>query len=483
MPMPPSIPPSGNNVKYITRSDGYVAQTAGGIAINTNVAAVRSSPLRIATLSDSTGNFGSWSNNANNTDQSGITAALGTTTNAYVGNANKLALPLLYPAANVVANGGISGQTTTLILARELGASAVTRRSVQDVLDLNPDVIILRAGSINNLNTLTASAAQSVIDQAFADHVEILQRCRGNASLIIDEGIAGFDALNGVAPAAADLAFIRASLVALNARYAAYIKALSDPMVRWLEPSGLLHDGTGKFVAGMTNVGDGQHPTIKAQMLVAAAEAAIISSVFGASARVRFPGTNLLGSLAQFVTVVGGSYGNTPTGCAWVPTNCTITGTAGTLVHDGNIWAEATATAVAAGASLMFQPPMGIWSGAANPTVNIVAGSTYGFELDAYVQTIDGSNLPAAWYPDFRVNLQNNASGRYVIDLGNPTVYPDVDYGVSGYRIHCASPEWTATESSATLINSSQWFIKMVLPPGPAGYKMGVANPRLVKIR
>ena len=168
---------------------------------------------------------------------------------------------------------------------------------------------------------------------------------------------------------------------------------------------------------------------------------------------------------------------------SWVPTNCTIAGTAGTSVHDGRVWAEATATAIAAGASLQFLPPMGIWSGAANPAIAIAAGSTYGFELDAYVQTTDGSLLPAAWYPDFRINLQNNAGGRYVIDLGNPSVYPDTDYGTPAYQIHCASPEWTATESTATLVNSSQWFIKMILPAGPAGYKMGVANPRIVKIR
>lgn len=300
---------------------------------------------------------------------------------------------------------------------------------------------------------------------------------------MIDEGIAGFDALNGTAPTAANLAFIRASLVALNARYAAYIAALGDPLVRWLEPSGLIHDGAGKFLDGMTGAADGQHQTLKQAFVVAQAEAKIVESVFGKSARVRFRGANLLGSLAQYPAVTSGSYGNTPTSCAWVPTNCSIAGTGVVSAHDGLVWAEATATGITSGASLQFAPPMGIWSGATVPTVSIEAGSTYGFEMDVYLQTTNGVPIPSGWYPQFRVDLRNATGGRIVLDMGNTSLSPDVDHGFSKVVMHCASPEWTATEASAALTSNCQWFIKMLLPVGPAGYKMGVANPRIVKIR
>jgi lysophospholipase L1-like esterase len=69
---------------------------------------------------------------------------------------DKFALPMLYPQALLVGNGGVSGDTTANMLLRDGNASSSSRKAITDILALRPDVVLLRGGSINDLTGLTS---------------------------------------------------------------------------------------------------------------------------------------------------------------------------------------------------------------------------------------------------------------------------------------------------------------------------------------
>jgi hypothetical protein len=438
--------------------------------------------LRYATFGDSTANPGTIKATSA-TDQTVCDVALGTATTT-LNRSSRDSLPLYYPAARYVALGGVSGESTTAMIAREAAAVSATRKSISDVVNLAPELVILRGGSINEMVGFTTATAQASIDGIFDRHMQIVDTLTSAGVRVLDEGIYGYDSNAGVVPAAADLAFIRAAIVQLNQRWAAAIAARSYAQVRFLDPSRLTHDGTGAFLAGMSDTSDGVHLTQYGLTVVAQAEAAVVRQWFGASAAKSYPGVNLLNtpaaSLALYPAVTSGGSGDTPTGFALSNVNATQSALA-VVQRDGRRWWQHVATPSGATPSSQVLLPFGVNTGATH-AIPIVANGIYGAEFDWFVETLDGAPLPSGWWWATRVDLRNPSSGRLVLEYGASAATGSSPAGPARLQQHARFPPIQISDASAALTSSSLWRLNVNLVAGGPALRIGVSGANIVRI-
>lgn len=427
------------------------------------VGGARTTTLRVATFGDSTANAGVFTAPTDTQTTEVAYApfpASGATQLGSVGG--KWGLPWRYPKAALVFNGGVSGETTTQMLARDAAAYSVGRRAVTDLINSYPDVVILRAGSINDLTGVTAGTLNSIVAATYANHIALIQRIKASGALILDEGVAGYSGVG-----ATDPAVTRQAIVALNALYAAY--AATDPDVEFVSPVGVLSDATGLYMTGASY--DGTHLSSWGQYSIALEEAKVIYSVFGPSVGNRFSGTNLITN-ALMAATGSQAYGTVATGYA-------ITAAAATRqnakieVIDGKIYQ--TCEFVPSGASnsgtitIPFDPT----------TLGIVANDVFGGECDFLLQTLDGSNLPLSVGISFRLQIYKTGNGRLVFDPISPNGH--TVGGGSTFKGHAVFGPMKIDEPSANLTTSSSFYFTFntdALVP----YKLGVSSPRFCKI-
>lgn len=440
---------------------GEVRSSAGDRRIP--IGGARTSTLRIATFGDSTGNAGVFTG-PTDTQTAEIAyapfPASGATQMGAVGG--KYGLPWHYPKAALVFNGGISGETTASMLARDSAGYSVGRRAVTDLINSYPDVVILRAGSINDLTGVTAGTVNSVVAATYANHVALINRIKASGALIIDEGVAGYSGGGATDPAAT-----RQAIVALNALYAAY--ATTVPGVEFVSPVGVLSDATGLYFPSMTY--DGTHLSSWGQYTIAAKEAEAIYGVFGPSVGTRFSGSNLITNALMVATGVQG-YGTVATGY-------TVTAAAATRqnakieVIDGKVWqtCEFVPSGVANSGTINipFDPT----------TFGIVANDVFGGECDFMLQMLDGSNLPLSVGIAFRIQVYKTAAGRLVFDPIAPN--GQSTGGGSTFKGHAVFGPFKLDEASAAMTTASGWYFTFntdsLLP-----YKLGVSSPKFVKL-
>ena len=474
--------PSGRELAIVTAEvndvTGGIELGIGGDSHPLALPAVRETALRVATFGDSTANFGGTSAGMQNTDISMISmpAALASVVVFDWGMGPKLQLPYYYPSAKMVANGGIGGDTTANMLARDAAAVSATRRALTDVFATSPDLIILRCGSINDILALNLStyATQVQLDVIAARHYDILMRCAGNVSYVIDEGIAGFDNNSGVVPA--NLAYIRDALARLNIMYGAFITSTGRKNIRFLDPVGVTCDSTGAFLPGVVPVANGYHDSWYGAYRRAKAEAYLVSRLAGESRGCQESGLNLLGTRSNLQ--VGGSL---PTGMSWTLLGCT-SAQSGIKLVDGAIVAFNKGNAQTAGGYILMSLPIPIYSGATIPNITITAGDKLIFEVDIEILTNDGSVLPAGVYPTMVVDIYNNTAGRFVTTIGAAGVAQDAPFDVPSVKLHNVSPVIEINEVTANLINTCAWGTRFYLPEFAAGFEVRVGIPSIRKV-
>jgi lysophospholipase L1-like esterase len=365
------------------------------------------SSLRVATFGDSTADFGSVRADANATDQQVCDIALGTGTTVVSRTTTKWQLNRFYPAARLIANGGIGGNTTTQMLAREAAAVSTTRKSILDVVNLTPDLVICRCGSINDIIAFSFPATEIQIQGVVDRHMQIIDTFISNGVRVLDEGIAGYDSTN--------FAAIRPVLIEVNNRIQIACTTSRSRLnfVKFMNPVGITCDTTGAFLTGCTN--DNIHLSYYGQYRVAQAEAAVVTNWFGESRNVQFSGTNLMGSISQFPTSANGGFGPIPTGFAWVPTQCTRQNATIEKKY-GQWWATCEVVASGATPSLQCTLPFGIWA-AASPQIPIVLNGT-GILTTRYEkwikrQTCSGYNSRDE-YREFRIHREFTDSEHWI---------------------------------------------------------------------
>lgn len=441
---------------------------------------VRATKVRVGTFGDSTANFGSMGNATAAFDQEYMTFAAGAAgTVSVASSGNKWALGAVYPLAYPVANGGISGDTTTLMLARDNAAASATRNATQDVLGKTLDVVLFRGASINDILGLSLStfATDGQLTAILDRHKNLAHKLSSGAALVIDEGCAGFNAAGGVVPA--NVVYVQDCVARLNAALATfYASAVAPANVYWLTPVGLTCKSGGAFLPGYSLAADGTHLSAPAQLALATAEKAVIEYKFGKSARAAFPGVNLLGTLAYLP--VGGAI---PTGNVFSVSGALTLG-AGVIELDpvtGEVCIAKTVTGAGAAAQFIWNMPFNIYTGAPAPAIAVTSGMKLGVEFDWSVETVDGSAIGGDFNVNTRMDLRNTGTGRLVLDAGFYTgesgsySYPSRVSGHSALQI-------LINDVTANIGSATAWRADFRLPVLAAGYVVRVKNQRVVQI-
>lgn len=459
---------------------GGIEYSAGGFDITQDIASmgIRESVLRVATFGDSTANFGGTSAGMQNTSVEKVSMAAGLSSVVVIdwGLGPKLQLPYMYPSARVVGNGGIGGDTTANMLARDAAAAAVTRRALDDVFATSPDLIIVRAGSINDVLglNLTDYATQGQLDTIAARHYDIVIRCADHVAYVIDEGIAGFDNNTGTIPP--NLAYIRDALARLNIMYGAFITSTGRKNIRFLDPVGVTCDSTGAFLPGVVPVANGYHDSWYGAYRRGKAEAQLVEKMAGASRGYQANGQNLLGTRSNLQV-----NGSLPTGMSWTLSGCT-SAQSGIKLVDGKVVAYNRGNAQAAGGYILMSLPNVIYSGAAAPNITVDSGDQLLYEVDVEILTNDGSVLPQGIYSTMVVDIYNNTSGRFVTTVGAQGTAQDAPFDVSSIKLHQVSPVIEINDVTANLINTCAWTTRIYLPAFSAGFEMRVGKPSIRKV-
>ena len=399
-------------------------------AAHADIGMLRRTPVRVAVFGDSTANLGTLTS-PNSQDVASVTAAFPGSGATSIGFASfeKTWLPSKYPMAHIVANLGVSGETTTQMLARDGAAGSTTRKAIQDGLDLSPDVFLFRGASINDLTSVTSSTWQSTADATFARHAELVARMVSGGVVVLDWGVLGFSG------SATDPASTRMALKYLNGLIREYAKQFSgkvfycDPILAGIQAA------DGNFVSGLSN--DGTHLNMTGGYLQGTHEADILSSIFGPSSDVRYPGLNVVPN-ALFHTQTSG----VASGITINPTNIT------TLL----IYVTA-------------------------PVSGVALNDTYGFEFDFFFKGLNG-HVPTPTTIYGRVDLAKTAAGRVIDQVSG------VDYGrmpADGFTGKIVFPPFKIQETGANLTLNG-FLINVSTSDASGSFRVGIANPRMVKL-
>lgn len=436
-----------------------------GLALNSATlgagVGVRTTPLRITTFGDSTADFFGLNGN---TDVSAWAYEFTAGTQQVTKRFEKTLVDHLYGQSFKVGNGGIGGQTTVQMLARSgLGASA-TRKAMEDVIALAPDVVLLRL-PINDLTGFTPPIVQANLDALYARIKTMIDTFADAGIWVLSTGGYGYSG-------ATNTAQVRAAIVTINAMMAAY----SRPRFRFIDINGITHDGTGAFIAGIS--GDGTHLQNRGGIVVAKLEAAALRSIFGTPLGPRYPGTNVIPN-ADLSASGSQAYGIVGTGWSVGVTNGTRAN-AKIETIGGVLMQTCEYTPTADNCIGQIGIPFGVFG--ATPTIVIAAGEIYGLEADLYVAGVGGGAPPAGGFNQ-RMELFTGTPRNLYGPL--ETAFNDsVGEVFQGKVIFepITIPDFGG--NPANLTSNCRWLTSLTagLTGDRTPFKMGIGNPRMVKL-
>ncbi len=467
-----SITAVGGTVDYAaTRVDtsygltsAEVAAVRGVVAGSRSALRPRLAPLRLATFGDSTANVGS-----TNADLSQVTAAFPASGATVIATSTleKLGVASRHPCLYLVANGGISGETTTAMLARDSAGASASRKATADIVAARPDVIIARCGSINDLLSVTAANIDATVAAVAVRHASLIARLAAGGAVVIDEGIAGFTPGSNTPT---DLEQTRAAIRRLNAMYAA---AAVPPRVLWLDPVGLTCDAAGAYLPGLS--ADGTHPSVAGAYAIGEAELAIISAYFGPGLR-RYDGPNLASNPNMAVTTLQ-AYGTLATGYGINISNATRQNAAVSIGPDGKLWQTCEFTSSAASGQGQIAMPY------TPQSWGLSATDVLGVEFDFFVESID----KVSPLPEFvaggimgRLDTYKTAAGRVVLDALGLSVQQSV--GRARVEGRCIFQPWLVGEASGVLTSSSTSLLSTTVAASGQSWRSGISDFRVVRL-
>lgn len=423
---------------------------------------VRRTPVLVATFGDSTASTGIPSGNLSDARQIAVAFPASGATTVGLNQTPRYLLQTLYPQAYAVADCGISGTTTASMVARDAGAYSTTRKAMKDCLDLGPDVVILRAGSPNDFSTVTSGTWRAQADTTFANHKILVSRAVAGGAIVIDEGFYGYG--DGSGATATDPASVRLAVLYLNALYKAHAETLPG-LVFFLDPQEAgIQEADGKFSAGVSY--DGVHLGTVGGYRIAQKEAEILTSVFGPSGGVRYPGANLIvnsmfqdsaSGLATGIQLPAGTNG------AW----------SGQAIESigGKIWQTAIFTPSAAAAS----GTMSIYSMINGFIVGATIDDVFGLEFDVLIQGQGANPVPTLVYG--QLDIAKTGNGR-IIEYSTVGYDNDTDT----YTCHLVFQPIKLLDVTTILVNGAGGAGLLYKSDTLAPVKVGISNPRLVKL-
>ena len=225
--------------------------------------------LRIATFGDSTADHG-LGGNSSVCDTEKSTVAFPGTGFSEAPLWQSVVTAAYWQPSIVVANGGFIGNTVQNMLDRSKLAWSTTRKSLEDVAAKRPHLVLFHGASINDYLGMTAATPQATIDAVVTKHIQMVKYFTDQGILVIDSGCYGYSV------AGPNLSAITNIIVQTNST----LKSASnnDPLWRFIDTSGITHDGTGLFIPSKTS--DGTHLNAEGGYSIGEAEAAIIAEYY-----------------------------------------------------------------------------------------------------------------------------------------------------------------------------------------------------------
>lgn len=161
-------------------------------------------------------------------------------------------------AIRMVFNGGVSGDNTSQMLARESAGASATRKSVQDARDVGCQVLVF-SPPVNDLGSFTTATAQSTIDAAVTTaHNNIRTLLRKARAFGIWPVVVSFGPYSNTGASAADNAVRRAAMRAWESAMRATIAAAAGGLGKFVDTGMICGNGDGEWLTGYSY--DGVHP-------------------------------------------------------------------------------------------------------------------------------------------------------------------------------------------------------------------------------
>lgn len=346
------------------------------------------------------------------------------------------------------------------------------RKAITDLCNLKLDFVSVRAG----INTVTNSAIGTYVTVATAAALQaqtIIQRFASAGVFVFFRALHGYSAgtagYSG-AGVAADPPGVRLGLLLFNSLMQTYCEA-NPTQCRYVDLLDVTYDSTGACISPNLST-DGLHLNSWGQHIASIAEVAEIEDVFGPSQGICYPGINLV-SDPFFNTVSSGVCTNLTIGTA---SNCSASGSAIEVI-DGQTWQTTIVTPTTAAACSIR---MGITVTPAQLAASV--GDYFGVEVDVYLASTTGGAPPAgmANTTQVRFAMVKTAAGTISNDLFS---YSRVNAGFTGsapWKRHCWSVPMKMLEATAALSGISFYF--QAGSDGTSPFKMGISQPRIVKI-
>lgn len=381
---------------------------ANGNTFNNTSKVINANTLKIATFGDSKSNL-----NSANFDMRFIDVNFNGGTQSFQRySCKKSNVEKYYPNCWVMGNGGVSGETVQAMVARGGAAATTTRKSMDDIISLSPDVVIIKGGSINNLMAVTDATLANVVAKDMQYHAYILNYFLNNSNaIILDWGTEGFRV--GVNGAVSESATQKA-VVLLNNMIKAFCSkntrtVYMDPTVN-IDGFGVIGNVDGTWYSElMSPLVDGTHNGVVAAHLASMQEAKAIATIFGDSKKYRFSGVNLLSNPSLLLPYSGNVFGPTPAGWSAVGNNATLTNAQVDMTGDSLTYGV-DVTPIVSGAgnayvTIPFKPS----------SYAIASGDYVGFECD--VDIVGYNNVLDLKKVNLRIDIrQVVGGGRIVLD-------------------------------------------------------------------
>ena len=418
---------------------------------------IRSTPVRVVTLGDSTANLGNATspNNQNISTITGTVPASGVTQIGF-GVVEKAMLPMFYPMAQIVGNFGISGETPAQIRARDALAFSEMRKATADVLSIGADLVIYR-GIINGLNGITEANYASRLASIKSDVQATVSRLTLSAHVLF-EGSYGFD-YTWPNP---DL--VRQALLELDLYFAEYFT--SDPAVSFQSFVGITCDAEGRLYPWATQ--EGLHLNFAGGAAVAKIESEIVTRLFGASAPVKYKGQLLNTSNPTLALTNAVAYGQLAAGIVLEAGGGAVLANAKSEIIAGKLWQTVEVQSPnAAGYSTYFIEQLLL---GAIQTFSI--GDVLGLEVDVLVEPVSDPEVTGL------------VSNRFTLWGGGRLIAHQIASNTAASRLggiyHLTIPPIVMPNLST--VTKVDWAIGVTNLPAGGVVKLGISAPRAVKL-
>lgn len=388
----------------------------------------------------------------------------GNTRSVGASNLSAWSTHLFYPSAKLVFDGGVSGQSTSQFLGRDIEARALTRKSLTDLYEARPDVVILRGVSIHDLTDINSGNYSTVVADTLSRHQRVIASILSKGIPVID--VLGHGYGDGAAATAAAPDLVRNAIVEINSTLKAATTTYGG-MVQMIDPFDVgIRLATGKIDANYTQ--DGLSLNVGAQLVLAAEEAKCLVKLFGEAMSRPFGGYNRVTDPEMTSTVVWGG--------GVRPTSHNVTVSAGTpaqskieVISGKTYWTFDLPVTANTPVTIDWTTPVTI-----NAKPSIVKGSKLGASLPFYSKYV-GSRFR---FTALNANLSVSKTGAGTIQ--SRLAGGGVQGGfVSEAVLNLVSMDFQVPETFTVNHSSSLVFSATIVPETTGVIKLGFGVPHV----